>query len=90
MSDNLYRIITAIENAFQGVQLESGISLREAIVLDNYGMEEERREAVLQDASEQLIARARQIIGKIKLMPGNPPAPAPAPQSADSQNPANK
>jgi hypothetical protein len=47
-------------------------------------------QAVLQDASEPLIARARQIIGKIKLMPSNPPAPTPAPQSADPQNPANK
>jgi hypothetical protein len=46
-------------------------------------------QAVLQDASEPLIARARQIIGKIKLMPGNPPAPTPAPQAADPQNPAN-
>jgi hypothetical protein len=47
-------------------------------------------QAVLQDGSEPLIARARQIIGKIKLMPGNPPAPTPAPQSANPQNPANK
>jgi hypothetical protein len=35
--------------------------------------------AVLQDGSEQLIAQARQILGKIKLLPGNPPAPKPAP-----------
>jgi hypothetical protein len=47
-------------------------------------------QAVLYDASEPLIAGARQIIGKIKLMPNNPPAPAPAPQSADPRNPANK
>ena len=46
-------------------------------------------QAVLQDASEPLIARARQIIGKIKLMPSNLPAPTPAPQAADPQNPAN-
>jgi hypothetical protein len=47
-------------------------------------------QAVVQDGSEPLIARARQIIGKIKLMPSNPPAPTPAPQRANPQNPANK
>jgi hypothetical protein len=31
-------------------------------------------QAVLQEGSDQLIARARQIIGKIKLKPGKPPA----------------
>jgi hypothetical protein len=49
MSDNLHRIITAIEDAFRGVQLEDGISLREAIALDHYGTEEERRQARVQD-----------------------------------------
>jgi hypothetical protein len=47
-------------------------------------------QAVLQDGTEPLITRARQIIGKIKLMPSNPSAPTLAPQSADPQNPANK
>ncbi|MCX6930068.1 MAG: hypothetical protein NT154_43685, partial [Verrucomicrobia bacterium] len=47
-------------------------------------------QAILQDASEPLIAQARQIIGNIKLRPGKPPASTPAPQSTNPQNPANK
>ncbi len=44
-------------------------------------------QAILQDASEPLIAQARQIIGNIKLRPGKPPASTPAPQSANPWNP---
>jgi hypothetical protein len=49
MSDNTQRIHDAIEDSFQGVQLEGGISLHEAVVLDDYGTQEERRRARLQD-----------------------------------------
>lgn len=49
MSGNTQRIIAAIEEAFGGVQLEDGISLREAIVLDNYGTDQERHRARSQD-----------------------------------------
>jgi len=49
MGDNAQRFIDAIEDAFGGVQLGDGISLREAIVLDRYGTDEERHRARLQD-----------------------------------------
>ncbi len=49
MQDRARQLIETIEKAFDGVQLEGGISLREAIVLDDYGTEEERRQARLQD-----------------------------------------
>jgi hypothetical protein len=52
MSANAQQIITLIEDAFGGVTLENGISLREAIVLDNYGTRKERRQARSQDELE--------------------------------------
>ena len=47
-------------------------------------------QAILQEGSDPLIAQARQMIGKIKLRPGNPPASTPAPQSIDPQKPVSK
>jgi len=52
MSDKARSVIDAIEKAFGGVRLEDGVSLREAIVLDNYGTDEERQRARLQDEPE--------------------------------------
>jgi hypothetical protein len=49
MSGNKQQLIDAIEDAFGDVQLEDGISLREAIVLDNYGTDQERHRARSQD-----------------------------------------
>ena len=45
MTSQAQRVIEAIELAFAGVRLEDGISLREAIVLDNHGTNEDRRRA---------------------------------------------
>ena len=45
MSDDSHRVIEAIEQAFARVQIEDGITLREAIVLDNYGTDAERQQA---------------------------------------------
>ena len=44
-------------------------------------------QAVLQDGTEPRIAQARQIIGKIKLKSGNPPAATAEPRSARSEEP---
>ena len=45
MSDHSHRVIDTIEQAFAGVQLKEGLTLREAIVLDNYGTVAERQQA---------------------------------------------
>ncbi len=42
MTDKAQQIVETIERAFAGVQLEEGISLGEAIVLDDYGSDEDR------------------------------------------------
>jgi hypothetical protein len=47
-------------------------------------------QAVLQNGTEQHIAQARTIIGKIKLKPGNPPAATADPPSAGPKNPWRK
>ena len=47
-------------------------------------------QAILQEGSDPLIAQARQIIAKISLRPGNPPAATGGPQSLDPQNPPRK
>jgi hypothetical protein len=52
MTHPAQRLIKAIELAFAGVRLEDGISLREAIVLDNDGTDEDRHRARSQDELE--------------------------------------
>jgi hypothetical protein len=46
-------ILKVIEDAFQGVKLENGVSLHETIVIDNYGSDKERKAARKQDEKEK-------------------------------------
>jgi hypothetical protein len=49
--DESTRMLTLIEEAFSGVVLGDGVSLRETLVLDNYGGADERRRAREQDVT---------------------------------------
>lgn len=49
MSERRQQLLTAIEDVFRGVELGSGISLHETVVIDNYGDSAERTAARLPD-----------------------------------------
>jgi len=45
MHDRRARLLQTIEEAFQGIELGDGVSLRETLVLDDYGSAEDRQAA---------------------------------------------
>jgi hypothetical protein len=52
MTQNAQQVSEQIELAFAGVRLEQGISIREAMVIDHFGTEEDRQQARAQDEKE--------------------------------------
>lgn len=70
MKTKIPHLVERIQVAFKGVQLENGISWREANVLDNYGTEEERRNAKALDEKNDWTKVPDSLIGDIKYQSG--------------------
>lgn len=59
-------LILEIEDAFSGVRLGEGVSWREALVIDDYGSDEERKTARSQDEKEDWKKVPLELIGDLR------------------------
>ncbi len=75
LEEKISSTLKTIHSAFAGVQLDRGISWREADVIDDYGMEEEREKARSIDEKLDWSKLSDGLIESISFVP-IPPTPS--------------